>query len=139
MLALLILLAALATEEEPPPSPDEPIRFVVTSEPLGQGDDRTATSLEKAVRAIEPQLTPCRVDALRAGQIPARYVQLSVKMRPADGTIKRALITSSTGAETVDACVLAQISALKLDPPPKYPDLLELNMTWAPPLPEVPK
>lgn len=160
MLSTLVLLLTLARAEPPPddagpaeapaepkpaeappaePAPAEPAyRFVVSAEALKQGDDRTATRLEGVVRDAEPALSACHAQTTQAGAPPEAYLQLQVWMRPSDGGVRKLSVLKSTGAPAVDACLQQTVLGLTIDPPPKFPDQIELNLTWAPPLPPVP-
>jgi hypothetical protein len=132
-LAVLALLLTSAAHAEEPVVPDNVHRFIVTSEPLGESDDRTASRLELVVREAEALLTPCRMDALERGEVPERFVQLEVRLKPSDGGVKKAKVLVSTGIEAVDTCVIEKVSTLRLTDPPKFPDRLELNINWATP------
>ena len=131
-----LLLVAILHGWAAPPQPatedvDDPFEFIVTADPLGQGDDRTAKRAQEAALALEPRLTPCRTAALQQGEQPLRFVQFVIKIKPSDGRIRHARVASSSGVDRLDACLLTELAAVRIDPPPKFADRLELNLTWA--------
>ncbi len=133
--------AAEQEPAEPSPAPlepwEEPYVFVVTSEPMGNADDRSATRVERLLREQEESLTTCRIASLKRGEAPMRFMQLVAKMSSIKGTIRKAKVVSGTGSEQHDQCVIDKLQALALDPPPMFPDHLELYLTWSvPPKPE---
>jgi TonB family protein len=139
-LLLSCLLASAAWADVPPPPPPEPTvvgvavpdtdHLVVLSDPLGESDDRTATRLEKLLRADDASLRACREQALARGKSPMRFLQMHLRFRT-DGTVRSVKVTSSTEDDTLDECAADVVRAVKLDPPPQFPDYLNLGITWA--------
>lgn len=139
-LVLSSLFATAAWADVPPPPAPEPTvvgvsvpdtdHLVVLSDPLGESDDRTATRLEKLLRGDETGLRACRDAALARGKSPMRFLQLHVRFKT-DGTVRSVKVTSSTEDDTLDTCASDVVRAIKLDPPPQFPDYLNLGITWA--------
>ncbi|MCB9680345.1 MAG: hypothetical protein H6733_02660 [Alphaproteobacteria bacterium] len=124
-----------ADDEAPPPPPaaPPPEHVVVTSaEPMGRGDDRVARRIEELLTAHAQALSDCRTSALGADPEPLRFAQILVQFKR-DGSFRKTDVGSSTGHAAVDACVLAIVSGFVLDPPPQFPDKLEINVTWRKP------
>jgi hypothetical protein len=127
----LLLFLALALADEGPVSPDEPFVFRVGTEAEGQADDRTLKRVEAAVRALEPTLSPCRIEALKHAEQPRRHLGLQVKLKPSTGGFRWVKITSSTGIPTVDACIIDGLQSVRLDPKPGFADRFQLHLTWS--------
>lgn len=152
LLTLLLLLPGPAAAQDdapngaatPAPAPPEFI-FRSSSDPLGQGDDRTAGRIEEALTTLAPELGACRSAFVEQGGDPFRFLQLEVRLK-GDGTFKKTKIVSSTGSDGVDACATAIVAGIRLDPPPMFNDRLLVNLVWAkppkedapPPAPEAP-
>jgi hypothetical protein len=109
----------------------EPVKLVVTSDPLGNSDDRTATRLEETLREREGEIVACWHAARARGVEPFRYIQVQVKMSSVKGTVTKAKVRSSTGDELLDACASDLVASHVLTPPPQFPDRAEVNITWA--------
>lgn len=131
------LAAPVAHAEVPFPAPPPPTvvtadtdHMVVLSDPLGQSDDRTATRLEKLLRARDADFRACRDQALDRGVSPMRFLQTQVRFRT-DGTVRSVKVTSSTEDEALDTCAADVVRSAVLDPPPQFPDHLILGITWA--------
>lgn len=132
--------ASVAWADIPPPPPPPPTvvavaapdtdHLVILSDPLGESDDRTATRLEKVLRADDTGLRACREQALARGKSPMRFLQLHLRFRT-DGTVRSVKVTSSTEDDELDTCAADVVRAVKLDPPPQFPDYLNLGITWA--------
>ncbi len=139
-LVLSSSLASVAWADVPPPPPPSPTvvavatadtdHIVVLSDPLGESDDRTASRLEKLLRADDTGLRACREQALARGKSPMRFLQVHLRFRT-DGTVRSVKVTSSTEDEVLDECAADVVRAVKLDPPPQFPDYLNLGITWA--------
>jgi outer membrane biosynthesis protein TonB len=114
---------------EPPPPPPPPIVMVVSAEPLGSADDRTTKAIESAITSADPELLACWEAASAEGEPELRYLLTELRFR-LDGTVRKALVVSSTGREGLDACGVARLTALTI-PPPQFPDRVEVAITWA--------
>lgn len=125
--------AEVAPPAPPPPGPDA-YRLVVTADPLKTGDDRIAKRIEVLIAEL-PGLGDCWADQVRAGAEPFRYQQLTIKVRM-KGDLKWAKTSSSTQDEVTDACTLALVEGIVVDPPPHFDDAFVVNVTWAKPKPE---
>lgn len=143
ILSVLVLssgLASVARADIPPPPPPSPSVVAVTtadtdhvvilSDPLGESDDRTATRLEKVLRADDTGLRACREQSLARGKSPMRFLQVHLRFRT-DGTIRSVKVTSSTEDALLDECAADVVRNVILDPPPQFPDYLNLGITWA--------
>lgn len=119
--ALLALIAALA----PVAHADE---LVLDTEPIRNGDDRVGKRLEKVLAAQAEALLACRA-AATGDPTPARYLGLAVRFR-LNGAVRTVQVLSSTGREDVDGCVIERVRAVVVDPPPQFPDLMGLDVTW---------
>lgn len=148
MLVASLLLSSLANAAPPPPEGQAPQRppeamdptraakaevvqdiLLFAAEPVGAGDDRTAGKVEAALQAQEDTLRACREQAVARGADPLRFVSAQVKFG-LDGLPKKVKRAISSGDEAVDTCVLDVFRGLELDPPPMFPDKLQVNVTW---------
>lgn len=111
----------------------EPVNFVMSAEPVGQGDDRTAARLEEKIRPQADAFLTCWRDVLKAGEEPFRYVQIRVRMNTVSGAVRKAKIQASSGAESFDTCLTDLVGATVLDPPSMFPDRIDIALTFARP------
>lgn len=118
---LLWLAAALAA----------PPVLVAKAEPLGSGDDRTATAIEERVRSAGEAWLACWATHATGAEEPLRFVLLELKMRSSDGGVRKVKVRSSTGAEALDACAVDNALKIVLDPPPMFEDRIRLAITWS--------
>ena len=102
--------------------------LVVKAEPLGSGDDRTATAIEERVRAAGPAWLTCWADHAATDSL--RNIQIELAMRSTRGDVRKATVLSGTGTEALDACALTLARAIVLDPPPVYGDHVRASITW---------
>lgn len=134
MLALTLLIGLAGAQDvpadasssaDPPPAEDT---LVWSSDPLGQGDDRTARRVESMLGEQRAALLACRDGRPDSGRILSTQVKFQI-----DGTVKWARAKLSTGDDVVDGCVLEILQALVLDPAPQFADKLRVNLRWKPP------
>lgn len=118
---LLWLTAALAG----------PPYLIVRAEPLGSGDDRTATAIELQVRAAPEPWVACWNDHVTGDSEPLRFLQLELKMRSRDGSVRKVKVRSATGHAALDACATTLAKAIVLDPPPVFEDRIQFSVTWS--------
>jgi len=110
----------------PPPPPADTL--VWSSDPLGQGDDRTARAVEARMGEHEANLLACRDERPDSGRILSTQIKMNL-----DGSVKWAKAKLSTGDDVVDDCVLGILRTIVLDPPPQFGDKLRVNVRWKPP------